>query len=117
MAVGAAILLACMMAEAGTPWRRAMVSTVSPGATVTGVPPSQVQFETGAGLSAGAGATDPVTSGLTGALGRDGAATIWLGVATAALCDAGANAAGVYEAMPRPPPAMPELALAVCSGG
>jgi hypothetical protein len=82
------MLLACMIAEAGTPWRRAMVSTVSPGATVTGVPPSQVQFETGAGL--GAGATDPVTSGLTGALGRVGAAAIWLGVATAALCDAGA---------------------------
>ena len=52
------MLLACMMTDAGTPWRRAMVSTVSPAATVTAVPPSQLQLPDDAGLCS----TDPVTS-------------------------------------------------------
>src|SRR6516164_4740323 len=36
-------LLVCRNAEAGTPYLRAMLSTVSPAPTVTGEPPSQVQ--------------------------------------------------------------------------
>src|SRR6516225_11579494 len=52
------MLLACMMTDAGTPWRRAMVSMVSPAATVTAVPPSQLQLPDDAGLCS----TDPVTS-------------------------------------------------------
>ena len=49
-----------MMADAGTPYLRPMLSTVSPELTVTGEPPSQVQCPVGAGAR-GAG-TDPVTS-------------------------------------------------------
>jgi|SRR6516162_9264041 hypothetical protein len=52
------MLLACMMTDAGTPWRRAMVSMVSPDATVIAVPPSQLQLPDAAGLRT----TDPVTS-------------------------------------------------------
>src|SRR5216684_3824862 len=89
IAPGGVRLLACMMAEAGTPWRREMLSTVSPGATVTGVPPSQVQWPLGAGL--GAAATDPVTS----------------------IAGVGGGPPGAYEAIPRPPPAMPWLAATV----
>jgi len=80
-----------MIADAGTPWRREMLSTVSPAATVTGVPPSQVQWPLGAGL--GAATTDPVTS--------------WVGVG------ARPGLPGAYEAMPRPPPAMPVPAATV----
>ena len=46
---GLVMLLACMMRRAGTPCRRAIVSRVSPGSTVTGVPPSQVQAGGGGG--------------------------------------------------------------------
>src|SRR5271156_832678 len=56
---GLVMLLASMTAETGTPWRCAIISSVSPGATVTGVPPSQVQ--TGGGGGAG---IEPVTSPL-----------------------------------------------------
>src|ERR1700724_2803832 len=65
IALGDARWLASMMAAAGTPWRRAMPSTVSPGATVMAVPPSQLHCPDEVGLrtiDAGA-ATDPVTSG------------------------------------------------------
>ena len=79
-----------MIADAGTPWRREMLSMVSPGATVTGVPPSQLQWPVGAGLGA---ATDPVTS--------------------AEGVGAPPGVLGVYEAIPRPPPAMPWLAATV----
>src|SRR5215469_13839654 len=58
MVAGAVMLLACMMTDAGTPWRRAMVSMVSPAATVTAVPPSQLQLPDDPGLRS----TDPVTS-------------------------------------------------------
>src|SRR5579864_4216324 len=54
--------LVCMMAEAGTPYLRAMLSTVSPEATVTGEPPSQVQCPTGAGAGSLRAGTEPVTS-------------------------------------------------------
>jgi hypothetical protein len=48
-----------------------MVSMVSPGATVTAVPPSQVQLALGAGAGAGLGATtDPVTSAVATVVGR-----------------------------------------------
>ena len=56
---GLVMLLACMMAETGTPCWREIISSVSPGATVIGVPPSQVQVGGG-----GAAASDPVTSEL-----------------------------------------------------
>src|SRR5262244_2242874 len=52
------MLLACMMTDAGTPWRREMVSMVSPAVTVIAVPPSQLQLEDDAGLRS----TDPVAS-------------------------------------------------------
>src|SRR6516162_6979615 len=58
MVAGAVMLLACMMTDAGTPWRRAMVSMVSPAATVIAVPPSQLQLPDAPGLRT----TDPVTS-------------------------------------------------------
>src|SRR6516165_10495500 len=58
MVAGAVMLFACMMTDAGTPWRRAMVSMVSPAATVTAVPPSQLQLPDDPGLCT----TDPVTS-------------------------------------------------------
>src|SRR5256886_14831368 len=63
------MLLACMMTDAGTPWRRAMVSTVSPAATVIAVPPSQLQLPDDPGLRS----TDPVTSE---APGRPGPAAV-----------------------------------------
>src|SRR5450756_751311 len=56
--------LVCMMADAGTPYLRAMLSIVSPELTVTGEPPSQVQCPVGAG--AGRAGTDPVTSDVPG---------------------------------------------------
>jgi len=49
------MLLACMMAEAGTPYLRPIASMFSSAPTTIGVPPSQVQWPTGAG-------TEPVTS-------------------------------------------------------
>src|SRR5258708_20322264 len=52
------MLLACMLADAGLRWRRAMVSPVSPAATVIAVPPSQLQLPDEPGLRS----TDPVTS-------------------------------------------------------
>src|SRR5262249_61438485 len=52
------MLLACMMTDAGTPWRREMVSMVSPAVTVTAVPPSQLQLPDDVGLRS----TDPVAS-------------------------------------------------------
>src|SRR6516225_12225712 len=52
------MLLACMITDAGAPWRRAMVSMVSPDATVIAVPPSQLQLPDAAGLRT----SDPVTS-------------------------------------------------------
>ena len=52
------MLLACMMTDAGTPWRRAMVSMVSPDATVIAVPPSQLQLADDVVLRS----TDPVSS-------------------------------------------------------
>jgi len=58
MVAGAVMLLACMMTDAGTPWRRAMVSMVSPAATVTAVPPSQLQLPDVVGLRS----TEPVAS-------------------------------------------------------
>src|SRR5712691_4235315 len=91
IAPGGVRLLACMMAVAGTPWRREMLSTVSPGATVIGAPPSQLQWPVGAGL--GVAPTDPVTS------------TAGVGAAP--------GVPGAYEAIPRPPPAMPWLAATV----
>src|SRR5580704_12678611 len=71
---------ACMIAADGTPYRRDSVSTVSPGATVTAVPPSQSQL---CRAAAGAGLTAPVISDDTGA------------------------GAGLYEAMPVEPIAVP----------
>src|ERR1035437_5711183 len=56
--------LVCMMADAGTPYLRAMLTIVSPELTVTGEPPSQVQCPVGAG--AGRAGTDPVTSDVPG---------------------------------------------------
>src|SRR5438132_4281627 len=83
MAAFAVRPLACMIADVGTPWRCAIISMVSPGATVTAVPPSQLHWPADAGLRGGGGAcTDPVMSGA-------------------------AAGPGVYEAMPLPPPAMP----------
>ena len=58
---GLVMLLACMMAETGTPCWREIISSVSPGATVIGVPPSQVQAGGG-----GAAGTEPVISVLRG---------------------------------------------------
>ena len=60
-----------MMMATGTPWRRAMPSTVSPGATVMAVPPSQLHCPDEVGLRTtdcgaatdGGAATDPVISG------------------------------------------------------
>src|SRR4029453_8864121 len=52
------MLLACMMTDAGTPWRREMVSMVSPAVTVIAVPPSQLQLPDDVGLRS----TDPVAS-------------------------------------------------------
>jgi hypothetical protein len=54
-----------MMTAGGTPWRRAMLSTVSPGATVMAVPPSQLHWPDDVGLrtTEGGAATDPVISG------------------------------------------------------
>src|SRR5262245_33370404 len=52
------MLLACMMTDAGTPWRREIVSTVSPAVTVIAVPPSQLQLPDDVGLRS----TDPVAS-------------------------------------------------------
>jgi len=46
---GLVMLLACMMAETGTPCWREIISSVSPGATVIGVPPSQVKRGGGGG--------------------------------------------------------------------
>ena len=51
-----------MIAATGTPWRCAMLSTVSPGATVIGVPPSQVQV----GGGGAAACSEPVISPLPG---------------------------------------------------
>src|SRR5882757_7058385 len=95
MVAGEVMLFACMIAETGTPWRCAMLSMLSPGATVTAVPPSQLQFDA-AGFGGGA-ATDPVTSGVAGAAGRGG------------LTGAEPYDVGLYDAMPRPPRAMPAL--------
>src|SRR5580698_876485 len=58
---GLVMLLACMMAETGTPCWREIMSKVSPGAIVIGVPPSQVQAGGG-----GAAGTEPVISVLPG---------------------------------------------------
>src|ERR1700730_16649219 len=83
IALGEASLLASMMIATGTPWRRAMLLTVSPGATVMAVPPSQLHWPDEVGwrtIDAGA-ATDPVTS-------EPGAE----------LCGAGLYAAGLYVA-------------------
>src|SRR6516165_1465916 len=91
---GGVRLLAFMMAGAGTPYRRAMVSMVSPGPTVTGVPPSQLQCPLGAGLGV---VTAPVTSGAS------------------APAAGAAVELGVYEAIPLPPPDTPVLAAA-CGG-
>ena len=63
------MLLACMMTDAGTPWRRAMASMVSPAATVIALPPSQLQLPDDVGLCS----TDPVTSE---APGRPGPAAV-----------------------------------------
>src|SRR3989442_11791464 len=65
MLAGAVMLLASMMADAGTPWRRAMESSVSPRATVTAVPPSQPHLALAGLAGAGAAASAP-----TVALGR-----------------------------------------------
>src|SRR5437867_118096 len=65
MLAGAVMLLASMMADAGTPWRRAMESRVSPRATVTAVPPSQLHLPL-----AGLAALEAATSVPTVALGR-----------------------------------------------
>ena len=54
---GFVMLFASMMAATGTPYRRESVSSVSPGETTIGVPPSQVK----AG-GRGAAETEPVTS-------------------------------------------------------
>src|SRR5258708_40211602 len=56
---GLVMLFACMMAETGTPCWREIISSVSPGATVMGVPPSQVQAGGG-----GAAGIEPGTSAL-----------------------------------------------------
>src|SRR5215217_2006681 len=53
------MLFACMMADAGTPWRREIVSMFSPCATMIAVPPSQLQF---CGGWRGCDETEPVTS-------------------------------------------------------
>ena len=55
------MLFASMMAATGTPWRREMLSSVSPRATMIGLPPSQVQVGGG-----DAGVSDPVVSALPG---------------------------------------------------
>src|SRR5664279_5423137 len=52
--------LVCMMADAGTPYLRAMLSIVSPELTVTGEPPFQVQCPVGA--AAGRAGTEPVAT-------------------------------------------------------
>src|SRR5208282_5601755 len=54
---GLVMLFACMMAATGTPCCRAIISSVSLGATVIGVPPSQVQVGGG-----GAAGSEPVIS-------------------------------------------------------
>src|SRR5260221_5323412 len=80
------MLLACMMTDAGTPWRRAMVSTVSPAATVIAVPPSQLQLPDDPGLRS----TDPVTSEPPG---RPGPAAVGFAATEVAVRGCGAWAA------------------------
>src|SRR5579863_7011010 len=64
---GLLMLLACIMAATGTPYRRDSVSSVSCERSVTGVPPSQLQD--GGGGGAAAGGSEPVTSELAGTEG------------------------------------------------
>src|SRR6516225_8893229 len=66
---GLEMALACTIAWTGTPCFRAMISSVSPGPTMTAVPPCQSQLPgAAAGAAAGIGAvrTAPVTSGVVG---------------------------------------------------
>jgi hypothetical protein len=79
-------LLAWVIADAGTLYRRPMLSTVSPCATVIGVPLSKVQLLLAAGWGV---AIAPVTS--AGAFGCDPVVL------------------GAYGAIPLPPPATPEF--------
>src|ERR1700686_1545985 len=81
IALGEASLLASVMTATGTPWRCAMLSTGSPGATVMAVPPSQLHCPDEVGLrttDAGA-AIEPVISGLGAGLYGAGllAAGLW----------------------------------------
>src|SRR5215467_11297744 len=72
---------------------------VSPGATVIALPPSHVQLP----LAADFGAfTEPVTSRAPAVLERAAFACVGL---------------GLYEAMPCPPPAVPELPPAAAAWG
>src|SRR6266480_119683 len=66
MVAGGWMLLAWMMADAGTPWRRAMASMVSPGPTLIALPPSQVQLP----LEPGLRTTEPLPSGAPAGAGR-----------------------------------------------
>src|SRR5262249_15377577 len=90
MVAGAVMLLACMMTDAGTPWRRAMVSMVSPAATVIAVPPSQLQLPDDVGLRS----TDPVTSEPAPAFAATDGLMPQCGCGACAVCACGIPAVG-----------------------
>src|SRR5215471_1115116 len=90
MVAGAVMLLACMMTDAGTPWRRAMVSMVSPAATVTAVPPSQLQLPDDPGLRS----TDPVTSEVAPEFAATDVLVPECGWGICAVCACGIDAVG-----------------------
>ena len=97
-AAGLVMLFASMMAATGTPWRREMLSSVSPGATMIGVPPSQVP---GGGGGGDADASDPVISAVARLVGAHAAAAAGGAIAVGAgkvrhrsALDAGCRAAG-----------------------
>lgn len=88
------------MADAGTLWRRATASMVSPRPTVMAVPPSQLHCS--AGLRGGGG-------GAVAGGGGDGC--------TEPVMSVGDEDPGVYDAMPRPPPENPVVAEPGAGGG
>src|SRR5213595_1680992 len=90
MVAGGDILLAWTMADAGTPWRRAMASMVSPGPTVIDLPPSQLQLP----LEAGLRTTEPLPSGVPAAAGRAGPGPLFAAAVLTAANLVGATFAG-----------------------
>src|SRR6516164_1572832 len=90
MVAGAVMLLACMMTDAGTPWRRAMVSMLSPAATVIAVPPSQLQLPDDVGLRS----TDPVASDAAPEFAATDVLAPECGCGACALCACGIPAVG-----------------------